>query len=346
MNKYLGLILISLISFTTFSQPIPGLDPEIQNLHTQASEAISMKDYQKAINIYVQAIRMQPTNIILRRDLAYAYYLNGQFDAGLKVVEQVINENAADPETYQIASALEKAKGNDKKSQKYIQDGLKKYPNSGLLYHTRGSQLMGQNKFSQALKEHLTGIDVEPNFSNNYLQAAKILYSNKEYIWASIYAEIYVLLEPESYKSSEGKRILLESIRSMYANQGIEYLPDFKNTKKNTNVDFTKALENVWLQQFIVLNDNQSIDNIIMFRTRVMLDWMSRYPISDHSLFLFHDKLLALGYFEAYNYFLFGALEDSKVYSNWINTNSKVNNEFHKWLKSNKYFPLHTDPQK
>jgi len=347
-SKIILLLSVVSLSFftTTYSQELPqGIDPQINALYNDAMKALADKDYNRAINIYTQAIRMSPNNIVLRRDLAYAYYLNGQYDFGLEVVNEVIAQDMADPETYRIASALESAKGNDKKSAKLINEGLKKYPHSGLLYNTKGTQLLGQKKPQQALQEFLTGIDKEASFPGNYLQASKLLLSQKDYIWASIYAEIYILLDPESMRTNDGKRVLLESIREMYAQQGLSGLPTIKNTN-NKKINFASALENVWLQQFIVLTDNQGIDNIIMFRTRVLLDWMSKYPLSDHSLFLYHDRLLEKGYFEAYNYFLFGAIDDSQIFRNWVTTHAKINNEFQAWIKNNPYAPSSYDPKK
>lgn len=339
-------LIFPLFTFELSAQPMAGIDPETQHLYTQGSAAIMDRDYPKAINIFTQAVRLQPYNVVLRRDLAYAYYLNGQFSEGLMVLEQVIKEGAADEETYRIASALEKAKGNDKKSQKYISDGLRKFPKSGTLLNLKGQQLISQKKTDAALSEFLKGIEADPTFSSNYLNAAQLLYNNKDYVWASIYAEVFALIEPQSNRTITAKVLLLNSIRDMYKGQGIDHIPDFKNTKKNSKIDFGQAVQNIWLQQFIVLNSDQSIDNIIMFRTRVLLDWMTKYPISDHSLFMFHDVLLEKGYFEAYNYSLFGAYDDSQLFSNWISKNSKLYADFNDWMTKNPYSPLPSDPKK
>lgn len=346
--RYLYPAVFSLFSASAFAQqePVSGVDPQIVELYNQASDAINQRDFNKAINIYVQAIRMAPQNIVLRRDLAYAYYLNGQYEQGIQIADEVIKSGIADPQTFHIASALEKANGNDKKSVRLLTDGLKQHPNSGLLHYAKGTQQLSKNNQKEALNDYLKGIQVDPNYTQNYLAAAKQLLFSKEYIWSSIYAEIFVLLEPESQKTHEGKRVLLESIRSMYAAQGIDYIPELKDKSKNKNVTFVEAMENTWIQQFLVMNEQQSVEELIMFRTRVLIDWMSRYPISDHSLLVYHDRLLTQGYFEAYNYFLFGALDDSKVFSNWISTHSKINTDFFNWFKNNPYIPLSSDPKK
>lgn len=348
MKNILVLLILSLSAFILHAQPLPhGIDPEVSGLYRQASDALAQRDYSKAVNLFSQAVRIQPGNVVLRRDLAYAYYMNGQFSEGLKVVDQVIREGAADAETYQIASALEKGNGNDRKSTRYITDGLKKHPASGLLYHTRGVQQIGNQQGKAALGSFLEGIEKDPQFAGNYLQASRLLMAQSDYIWASIYAETAVLLDPENPRNTEAKRLVLESIRGMYASQGADGLPDFKNTRSSSKItSFDKAVEHIWLQQFLVLNDNQDIENLIMFRTRFLLDWMTKYPIEEHSLFSFHDRLLTQGHFDAYNQFLIGAVDDAQSFSNWVMAHQDNYTVFLEYLKSNPYKTDNKDPHK
>src|SRR5690606_23114179 len=152
------------------------VSPELKAMYEEANSAMAAKDYHKAINIYFQAIRLQPNNIVLRRDLAYAYYLAGRYEDGIKALEEIVRSDQADEATYQLLSALENANGNKRRASRLIDDGLKKYPHSGTLLYSKGNMALGSGKKNeQALKYYVEGIRAEPAYTNNYLTNAMIL---------------------------------------------------------------------------------------------------------------------------------------------------------------------------
>lgn len=151
------LLLSTLSEQEVLAQDGTVISPELKAMYQEADAAMSARDYNKAINIYFQAIRLQPNNIVLRRDLAYAYYLSGRYDDGIKVLEEIVRSEQADESSYQLLSALENANGNKRGAARLIDEGLKKYPGSGTLLYSKGNIALGSGKKKRTGIEILCG---------------------------------------------------------------------------------------------------------------------------------------------------------------------------------------------
>lgn len=346
MRKIL-VVLVSIVFLCVNLKAQEVIDPELQGLYQQASEAINQKDYDRAINIYFQAIRMQPNNVILRRDLAYAYYLSGKYDEGIQVVNEVISSNAADEQTYQIASALEQAKGNLKKASRLLDDGLKKFPNSGILYNAKGNNLSTDPKKQQdAVEFFVKGIEANPRYAMNYYNASRLLLEMKQPFWSIIYGEIYTILDPLSPKTIDAKKNLLQAYSEIFAAQTNEDLPNFKKKNKNNSGNsFEDLALPIYFNNYAAVADGFSTENLIMLRTRFMLEWQTKFPTSKHSLLQYYTVLLEKGYFDAYNQSLFGSMSDSQKFANWLKMNNDYFKQYAAWSAQNPYSPQITDPQ-
>lgn len=346
MLKKICLVLAIVATTTSVQAQDDWSSPELKVLYSEAEKAMGNRDYDKAINVYFQAIRLQPGNLVLRRDLAYAYYLSGKYQDGITILEEIRKSGNADPETYQLLSALENANGDKRKSLRLIDEGLRKFPSSGVLLFSKGNSLLANDKKkNDALKYFVKGIENDGLYSNNYLAAAKILLERDEPIWAMIYSEIFVNLEPQSNKSVEGRRTLLEAYSRMFSAQAAGSLPSFANSNSKRKSDFGKAVTGIYLGNYLSVASGMTIDNLTMLRTRFLLDWMAKYSVEDHSLFRFHDMLIRNGHFEAYNQFLLGAITGSSTFSSWMQKNGDLMKNMNSFVSRNAYQPLNTDPQ-
>lgn len=323
------------------------IDPELQGLYQQATDAINQKDYDKAINVYFQAIRMQPNNVMLRRDLAYAYFLSGKYDEGLQVVNEVISSNSADEQTYQIASALELAKGNSKKASRILDDGLKKFPNSGILYNAKGNNISTDpKKLEEAVEYFVKGIEANPRYAMNYFNASRLLLELKQPFWSIMYGEIYTILDPLSPRTIDAKKNLLQAYNDLFAAQTNEDLPSFKKRdRSNTSFSLEEMSLPIYFNNYAAVADGFSAENLIMLRTRFMLEWQTKYPANRHSLFQYYNLLLENGYFDAYNQSLFGSMSDSQKFASWLKMNNEHYKQYAAWISQNPYMPLSSDPQ-
>lgn len=352
MNWSIKILLTSMsLCLFTFVQELNAQDnwvlaPEMKALYEEADKAMAVRDYDKAINIYFQAIRLNPEDVVLRRDLAYAYYLKGDFDEGISVLDEVVKAGRSDPETYQLYSALENAKGNKKKANQLIDQGLKKHPESAVLLYTKGNSIVASGKKTKsALKYFVKGIQSEPEYTNNYLAAAKLFLENKNPVWAAVYAEIFINLEPESPKTIEGKRTLVDAYKMLFEVPEAGKLPNLSQGGHLEDFNFDQAVHFLYSVNFITIADEMSVDNLTMVRMRFLLDWMSQFSTEEHSLFKYHEQLIKAGHFEAYNQFLFGAVLDSSIFSDWVKQHGETMKNFGLYFKQNPYKTFASDPQ-
>jgi serine/threonine-protein kinase len=73
-----------------------GLNPNLTQIHTNYSDAlVLMGQPERGLQLLEQAIIMDPLSLTVRRDLAFAQFLNGRFEDAIANVRQVV---AADPE--------------------------------------------------------------------------------------------------------------------------------------------------------------------------------------------------------------------------------------------------------
>lgn len=350
VNIKLGLFAFLFFTLTTLQQ-VQAQDrwmpaPEVKAMYEEATKAMAAKDYEKAIQIYFQAVRVNPNDVVLRRDLAYAYYLNGQFDEGINILEEVVRANRADPETYQLLAAFEHAKGNERKSNQMIEQGIKKFPESGVLLYTKGSSLIKEGKKNKnALKYFMKGIKGAPLYANNYLAASKILLANEEPVWSAIYAEIFINLDPQSAKTIEAKKILVDAYRKLFTPPNNGTLPNLNNGIQLGKTTFEDAVYFFYNNNFMTLTDEFNVDNLTMLRTRFILDWSTQFSIHEHSLFQYYYDLIQGGVFEAYNQSLFGAVLDSKTYSTWVQKNGTMMKKLGVFQENKPYMPALNDPQ-
>lgn len=320
---------------------------EIVKMQKQANEAIARGDYSNAIISLSQAVRIAPSNVALRRDLAYAYYLSGDLTKASNIINEVVQTTAADEPTYQIAAAIEAASGNTAKAKKILNTGIQKYPQSALLYYSRGNLFAGEKKTKDAVTNWQKGIIADPNFASNYYGLAKHYFVENP-IWSIIYSEIFVNLESDTKRTAEMKALLLKAYTA-YFKVGDNALPAFqgkKNIKVNNANDFTAVYNTIIDKSVSSLVNGITTESLVMLRTRFILEWRLNYATEyPFSLYAFHDKLLREGLFDAYNQWLLGAVENSSTYAIWLKNNAAVVGKMEHFLQKQPLNPSNYDPR-
>jgi tetratricopeptide (TPR) repeat protein len=347
MSLKLGWLALCILISTSVTAQSEN-NPEVARMQESARSYLNKADYSNAIMMYAQAIRMAPGDVSLRRDLAYAYFLSGDLDKAQETINPIVNSTEADEQTFQLASAIENKLGNTSKAKRIINNGISKYEQSGLLYNTKGNLLLGDKKTKDALEAYNKGIQVEPSFASNYFSAAKIYSENKEAVWALLYAEIYLNLDPYNNKTVEMKNILFNNYTVLFMPNKNDKLPDFNSNSNTTNStpQFIDAFKQCMTLGTTVIRDGINTENLIMLRTRFLLNWNKNFSINyPYTLFTMQQKMLRDGVYDAYNQWLFGAMDNSSQFSLWVKTNSKEYAAFENWRKLNPLQPAAYDPK-
>ena len=282
-------------------------------------------DFDNAILVLNNAIKQDPKNVDYKKDLVLAYTYRRDFAKALDAVKPLLEEDNVDEQTYQLAGNVYRALALNKDGEKMFKKALKKYPASGPLYSEYG-EMLWDNKDYSAIQQWEKGIEVSPSYAGNYYNAATYYYFTKDKVWTLIYGEIFVNMESLTERSTEVKKMLLDTYK-----QKLFTDVDSKDKKQG---DFEKAVATTYDKQSSLTSKGITIESLNMIRTRFILDWYANYAYKfPFKLFDYQQQLIREGMFEAYNQWLFGPVENLASFDQWTKTNSEAYVKFTNFQK-------------
>lgn len=283
--------------------------PSVAQLQQKARILMQQGDNENAIQLLTRASALEPKNLEVLKDLSYVFYLERDFAKAIETGMAMVGLKDADPQAYQILGLSYKAIASYKDCEKLYSEGLKKFPNSGVLYNENGELLIMLNKPDDALLNWERGIELSPGYSSNYYNAAIYYVRTKNWIRAALYGEIFLNLESYSKRAGEVKPQLWEVFTKLFNPIEKSRLLQLKETSA-----FEKTLLELLDIPAGKVSVVNSVDQVISIRTRFLVAWLQghqlKYPFA---LFDRLQYLLNQGLFEAYHYWLF----EPESYSDW-----------------------------
>lgn len=277
-------------------------------------------DFDNAILVLNNALKQDANNLELKKNVVLAYTYKRDFAKALELAKPLIEENDADEQTFQVAGNVYRALALYKDGEKMYKKGLKKFPNSGPLYSEYG-EMLWDNKDYSAINQWEKGIEVAPSYAGNYYNAASYYYFTKDKIWTLIYGEIFVNMESLTERSTEMKKMLLDTYK-----QKLFTDVDSKDKKKS---DFEKAVAETYDKQSSLTAKGITLETLNMIRTRFILDWYANYAKKfPFKLFDYQQQLIREGMFEAYDQWLFGPVNNLAAFDQWTKANSETYTKF------------------
>ena len=301
---------------------------DTSSIHQTAKAFIRQGDYNNAIVVLTKALQAEPNDFEMKKDLAFAFYLQRDYVKALEAAKPLGESPNADVQTFQILGMVYKAIEERKEAEKMYKAAIKKFPRSGVLYNEYGEMLWSTKDFSESAKLWEKGIEVEPNYSGNYYNAAKYYYFSVDKVWGIIYGEIFVNLESYSKRTAEIRNLLLDGYKKLFAEGDLT-----KN--QNSKNEFVKTFLETMRKNSSVVKVGVTPESLIALRTRFILDWYpanaARFP---YRLFDYHLQLLKAGMFDAYNQWIFGIAKDLATFQVWTTTHTDEYNKFNTFQKN------------
>ena len=323
----------SLLLSIAIASTAQGQDPKTQQQNAKAF--IQEGDYTNAILVLNHALQKDPTNLEMQKDLAFAYYLKRDYVKALETAKPFAERKDSDIQAYQILALVYKALEERKECEKLYKTALKKYPSSGVLYNEYGEMLWAKKEYTDAIKLWEKGIEVDPNNSGNYYNAAKFYYMSADKTWGLIYGELFINIESYSKRTDEIKVLLLEGYKKLFIGDAIS-----KN--QNTSNEFVKAFLGLMQKHSNSTSAGITPESLTTLRARFLLDWYDKYATRfPYRLFEHHSQLVKMGLFDAYNQWLFASTDNPTAYQKWTSTHADTNNEFLR-LQKNRVFKVPT----
>lgn len=332
MNSAMWTVLFAVLLTLSLSLPSAAQEPPAELAKTFMREG----DYTNAILILNKAVEQQNNNTQLKKDLAFAYYMNREYSRAQAVIKPITEGKEADIQGYQLLGMVYKATEERKEAEKMYKAALKKFPNSAVLHNEYGEMLWSRKDFPQAAEHWEKGIRSDPNYPGNYYNAAKYYYLTADKVWGLVYGEIFINLESFSRRTPEIKSLLLEGYKKLFTDADI-----MKN--QNTKNEFATAYLETMQRQAQTVATGVTPDALSALRTRFILDWFNKYGEKfPYRLFDHHKQLAKEGMFDAYNQWIFAAASNLSAFQQWIATHNEAYEKF-TTLQRSRVFKLPAD---
>lgn len=334
---YILSAMLTLVTVGSVHAQISWPTPEVENLYKQARDYHSQGNLREAIIRYQQAIQIAPEIVLLHRELAQAYYLAQGYDDAIATLQPIINQGVADAETYKIMAQCLVAKRENKKAKKLLRDAITTMPDAGTLYHQMGLVYEQDNELVYALESWLEGIAKAPAYHLNYYEAARTYMNTDKPVWVILYGEIFVNMEHHTKRAYDTRAMILNAYTKLFTSLATGNIPKF-GADGAAAESFEQAVYDTYIKLSPVMSDGYTTENLIMLRTRFIMDWTLQYAQKyPYSLFYRHDYMIRNGYFDAYNQWLFGKVENQQQFEAWKRFHQDAIPRLEGWMRQYPY---------
>jgi hypothetical protein len=299
-----------------------------QTAAQNAKNYIRQGDYANAILVLNRALESDRENLEMKKDLAFAYYLQRDYQKALSAIQPVIEDRDNDAQSFQILGMIHEAIDNRRDAERAYRVGIRRFPESGALYNELGELLWSNGLFPEALSQWLRGIQRDQSFSGNYFNASKYYYLSQDKVWGLIYGEIFINLESYSRRTPEVKTMMYEGYKKLFADTDLQRDQDTKN-------EFVRAFLDVMKENAHIVANGVTPDALTVLRTRFLLGWNEKYAAKfPFRLFDYQKQIAKAGMFDAYNQWIFGAASNLTTFQQWTVTHTEAYNKFTAFQKN------------
>jgi tetratricopeptide (TPR) repeat protein len=343
MKHYL-IIFALLFETALYAQVVvSGSTTEARGYYIAAQKYIKQDDPDKAIGAYTAALILEPNNYVYLRDLSKLYLNVGNTTQAINYIERAMQLKSNDETVYEYANIIYSKLNKYEYAKNALSKGIKRFPKSGLLYHSKGDLFFLYEHDGDALSYYEKGIQVDPTYHLNYYKAAKLEITQNENITkALVFAETFINLESFTSKTQEMKKLMLDCYKNLNEKLNNNYgnKPYNKITLSNTTNEFEKNINQAYIDNKYMLVGGLSTNNLIMLRIKFLIEWATKYnKTHNFELYNFQQKLISDGYYEAYNQWIFGALLDKDKFQKWAIDNGEELNKLTDYIQNNKIKP-------
>jgi tetratricopeptide (TPR) repeat protein len=196
------LILLLLGPLVSWSQEN---DPKKQayELAKEGLNLVNKGRLDEALRVFEEGYRLDPDNPGFQYEMAVVWYLKKDYQRCISILEKVIGDPAANDQYYQLLGNAYDMSGQTAKARKTYAAGIKRFPDSGVLFMESGVLEYVHKNTPEALRYWEAGIVASPGFASDYYWLAKHYASTTEKIWSVLYGEMFIHLERNSERTLE-----------------------------------------------------------------------------------------------------------------------------------------------
>jgi len=276
----------------------------------------------EAITYWDKAITAMPDFAPYRYERALCHVMAKRYEAAIGVLTPIYTDTNLFDRGYQLLGNCYDYLEDTSRSREIYEAGLAAWPTSGRLHYELGAAAYLKQDVTSALNWWVKGTKVEPTFATNYYWICKGLAPTKDKLWAVLYGELFLNLEPNTERTQEISSLLFatwnKAISLGHPDDPINFCSEKTLNEPSpygpATMNFPMAFEFTVAtssQMFIPtegVKERLSIKELVDIRVTFIRGWMSgeyakRYP---NDLLAFHAKLLEDGWLDEYFWWLFG----------------------------------------
>ncbi|XP_069759228.1 protein O-mannosyl-transferase TMTC1 isoform X2 [Narcine bancroftii] len=168
--------------------------------------------YEEALQIYKEAITIQPKNSELQLAVAQVLSMAGRGREAERLINQVASERADCLECHRLLSVIHSKRGDLKEALDAVRKAVQMKPKDpkvlAELYFSEGNLLRELNKLDVAFESYKQAVELSPNLSQAWMNMGGIRHMKGDYVAARSYYEKALELVPNS-------RILRENLSKL-----------------------------------------------------------------------------------------------------------------------------------
>jgi tetratricopeptide (TPR) repeat protein len=335
------LVLLFVISQQSFGQSNPEIAVK------KAREAIKLMDngkYEESISLLKEAQELDPDRFVYPYEIAYAQYLQKDYKGASERLEKISTHKDVSERFFQLLGNCYDYMGVSEKAFAIYDQGLKKFPKSGMLLMEKGNIHLIKKEYDKALPYFEQGIAADPMFASNYYRAAMLYCASSERIWGVLYGEIFMNLESNSKRTEDMSRLLYDTYKASIkitsdTTGSAEFSKHILNISQPDGAKFQIAYELTMSLSiaFNILSKNTSLNlsSLNTIRHSFITNWFSRKHDKDipNVLFDYNQELMKAGHFEAYNYWLLMKGNEAE-FTAWKEANTTKWDSFVEWYNA------------
>jgi tetratricopeptide (TPR) repeat protein len=338
MTKYSTLtliVLLSLFCFTTYGQT------PLETAHQKGEQAVKLEDAAKfddALVLLAEAQKLDPDNIAYPYEVTYCYYSQKQYQKVIDILEKLKDRSDSFDRLYELLGNSYDSLGQSDKAIAVYENGLKRFPNSGVLYLERGVIPLFKKNYDEAIKYFEKGIEVQPDFPSNYFWAAKLYCASQNSMWGMLYGELFMNLERNSNRTQEISKLLFDTYKSQITFTAPGKI-SVRFSKNATISDPAKLPYSMIYEPTMgiavateTVIDLNSLDRIRQNFLKFYMDKFNKdYP---NAIFTYQNQVAQSGNMEAYDHWLL-MKGDENAFNTWMAANPNKWDNFTKWYLAN-----------
>jgi tetratricopeptide (TPR) repeat protein len=343
MRTALSLLTFSiLLSVGLSAQPVSSREKKTlaADLVAHGNDQMEIGEYESAVDDYLRARKLDPQNQVTNVRLAQAWYMMGEFSKSANAVKGLLRSRQSTPQAFQVYGNAMDMLGKGDYAEKMYKEGLKKFPQAGILHMELGIMRFSMGQLDSALFYWENGIEAEPWFASNYYWAAKACDTLGDRLWASLYAELYLNIDRTSDRSSEMGALIFSSFRRSIAadSEGmpIVKMTDMPYRMTKSGKPFEQHADEAYTLARSTPDHDFTVENLIEWWDFYHHFWFNnrdtqKLPLS---LYAWHQLIDKSGFLEAYHHWLLYDAAPNE-FSAWVADNEGYWQQFEEWFRMN-----------